>query len=226
MVIVRCLCAFVVRPTVLAALLFLLFTCGNSSPTAAAEARLRLDVTAADGSPLPMANGVPLVNVGQEFWLTSNLTDLRPAPEGIFASFADVVYDPAAVSDLPTSLEYDVSYSNFTNSDESIFATSGLLDEVGSGGGVDLPPMPGEEKLQWRIQMRAESIGATRIELNPAENLPRHDVLLWMMNEPLSQDKIEYQGVAITVVPEPASAMLFGIALLALLTGRRLHCRV
>jgi len=59
---------------------------------------LSLSATDISGNPLPLVNGVPVVEVGQDFQLVGSVEDTRGfSATGVFAAYEDVFYDDASL---------------------------------------------------------------------------------------------------------------------------------
>jgi hypothetical protein len=170
-----------------------------SSATSAQDARVRLDLIDAQGRSLSS------VEVGDQFWLATYVTDLRSDGQGVFANYADIVYDAGRVTPLPETLEFHELYPNGSTTRQTVFATPGLLDEVGSFG--TLNPVGSDEQLQFQVALRAEAAGTVVFMPGPPDEAPMHDFLLWGANEAVPFATVDYQSATLRIVPEPEGFM-------------------
>ena len=166
--------------------------------------RVSLDVTGADGD-LDMMDGVPMVSIGDEFWLTASVQDLRAEPEGVFSNYVDVMYGPRGrVTVVESSLDYSDEFPHAPTSSDVAFSESGLMNELGSFGSVVDPTDPGADMLHFRVKLTAVEEGPAFFWLNPSDSFPAHEYLLRGLNERLSVEDIEFVPTNIVVVPEPS----------------------
>jgi len=97
-----------------------------------------------------------------------------------------------------------------------------MIDEAGAFNGPP-PPFPGSGELRlFRVRMRATQRGPLEFVPDPAEN-PGHNYLLYGVNDALAFDDVSFEGAALNIVPEPATATLAacGLAAFAVIGARR-----
>ncbi|MEO8497240.1 MAG: dockerin type I domain-containing protein [Planctomycetota bacterium] len=147
---------------------------------------LRLETTDADD------NRLSTVNVGDVFYVRAMASDLRENPQGVFAAFADLVYD-SHLATVAGSITYGDSFPNVHEGDAT---EPGLVDEVGAV--ADVEPMGAGEFLLFSIPFTATGIGTVQFETNAADVLPQHDSLL--VGEPSTITRIAFGQQAVAIV--------------------------
>ena len=141
------------------------------------------------------------------FFLDLLATDLRPNGMGVFASYADINYDSGKVlADGIVLLD-----SQNSGLDANTFL-DGMIDEAGSFAGVTATG-PAERRLV-RFPFHATSVGQAVFQLEPADQSPVHDTFFYNSLGSVPLDQIEFQGSAVTVVPEPTTWSITSAALL------------
>jgi hypothetical protein len=139
------------------------------------------------------------VTEGENFWLTSYLTDIRPGGKGVFAAYFDIQYQDNLVS--VTGAPIFVSpYVNATNVDSS---TAGLVDEIGSA--ASLQELFTSEYPQFRLPMKATTAGLAIFVSEPADESPQHDVLVYDRLDPVTDRQINYGSSVLTILPQQGS---------------------
>ncbi|MFC1758608.1 peptidylprolyl isomerase [Planctomycetota bacterium] len=147
------------------------------------------------------------VNVGETFEVVLTVEDHQPGPidfdgAGVFAAFADVTFDPVlALVDggLKASSTYDLAPSGILE--------DGFIDEVG-GAARSLEPLGREVRDLVSWTMTAVSGGEFGIELGLADKLPRHDSLLYGLNDEIDQSLIQFNDNAtIEIIGEVAQRL-------------------
>jgi len=93
-------------------------------------AQVRLEVASTDGTP------VSAVEVGQTLVVNAFVTDLRTSPQGVFASYFDLLYDSSLVSVVGEGIEYGEDFPNGHRADSSTLGT--VADAGGFAGFTQL----------------------------------------------------------------------------------------
>ncbi len=165
--------------------------------------KIRLQTTDLTGTALPA------VTVGDNFLLQTWVEDLRNDPQGVFAAYLDVLYDSSLMS-LAGAI---IHSSDYPNGQSGSTVTPGLIDEVGSFS--TLTPSGAGEFLLFSIVCHADTVGIVSLVAEEADILPKHDVLLYGVNNPISTADIAYLSTSlnITAVPLPASFSFLTIGL-------------
>jgi VCBS repeat-containing protein len=155
--------------------------------------QIRLEVTDLENNP------ITTVGVGEDFIVRGFVTDLTGrADGGVFAAYLDVNYDQGLVAvDGPISYGDDYPNDHSGNTD-----TAGVINEVGAFDGFD--PLGTAERLLFSIPMTSTAPGAVTFDADPADVLPRHDVLVFGIPEgetspTVPSDKIMYVDATLTV---------------------------
>jgi uncharacterized repeat protein (TIGR01451 family) len=143
---------------------------------------------------------VSAVLAGSEVLLQGYVEDVRPEPQGIYAAYADVFYDPSFVS-IAGPLSHNPEMPEGLSGDA---ATPGQIDEVGSFAGLSTPPVG--RTLLFSIPIRVHTGIGTGEEIYPdeygrvkvtfvldaADNSPQHDVLLTLEEAPVPPELIDF----------------------------------
>jgi hypothetical protein len=145
-------------------------------------------------------NGNPIlsINPGQNFQLRVFVQDLRASDgntnplddlRGVFAAYTDLLYSSSLVS-ISGQLGYVDPFDSGKSGD---IATLGLVNELGAFRSLNAPPGGGPGvALFATIPMRANSIGEAKFALDPADDLPAHNTLLYEPPGPVAFNKITY----------------------------------
>jgi cyclophilin family peptidyl-prolyl cis-trans isomerase len=140
---------------------------------------------------LQSTSGQPLssLQVNQDFVLVGHVRDLRSNPSGIFAFFADVLFE-SNLATVTGAIQFGSQYANGTSGSTS---TSGLIDEVGGVSG-SLSPIGGGLKELFRVPMKATATGTLHFVSEFADIFPAHDTLLYGVDppDPLSSAEIKF----------------------------------
>src|SRR5262245_25913699 len=165
------------------------------------EARLALT-----GTPLVQVKlqatdllGNPITSIvnGSDFLLQGTVKDLRPSPQGVFGAWVDVSYDSARAS-VDGLIVPGPLYPNVPSGDAS---TPGFIDEVGSFDGIT--PLGAGEKLLFTVPFTANALGTLTFVLDPADDTPQHDTLLFGSGSAVSPTDIVFVNGNLEVVPPP-----------------------
>ena len=133
-----------------------------------APAQVRFDLEVVDANDNPISSA----NVGELFYVNVFVTDLRPAPQGVFSAYLDVFYDDASLVFVDGDLDFNDA--DFPHSQRGS-ATLGLVNEAGAV--ADLSPMV-TDALLLRIPFRAVLTGNVQFNADFADLLPTNEVSL------------------------------------------------
>src|SRR5262249_12298278 len=123
--------------------------------------------------------------------------DIRPSPIGVFAAYADVMYDVAHVS-LAGPIIFAPSYPNGQSGDTT---TPGLIDEVGAFDGFS--PLGGAEVTLFSVPYHATSVGTVNFTLDAADFSPVHDCL-FLDATSAAPDQISFVNASLAItLPNP-----------------------
>ncbi|MBI2826467.1 MAG: hypothetical protein HYX69_17455 [Planctomycetia bacterium] len=132
------------------------------------EVRIRLVATDLDGNPISTVTG------GDTFLLKAFVKDVREEPDGVFAAYADVTFDPSLITVIGP-IAYGADYPNI----HSGTINSGELDEIGATGDVAFLGAP--ERLLFSVPVQGIGGGIASFALNPADLVAHneHAVLVY-----------------------------------------------
>ncbi|MFO0902620.1 MAG: tandem-95 repeat protein [Pirellulales bacterium] len=155
---------------------------------AAAQVRLRLAVTDANGNPLTS------LAIGQAFQLRGFAQDLRSNAQGVYAAYLDVTYDSTMAS-VTGAVGHG---STFTVAATGSTTTAGLIDEVG-GASASFTGAGENEVLLFTVPMTASKSGTLSFASNEADLGTAHEVLVFGSNTPVATSTINYGTVSVQV---------------------------
>lgn len=141
-------------------------------------------------------NEVTNLSVGQDFVLELVGVDARNSfdRDGVFAIYADVLFDPAIVSvKSATTIEY---VGDFTLSPKGAFST-GLIDELGAASTRTVATNQAESLIA-RVQMTAIGSGSVNIRSEEADEASS-EVLLYGEDNQIPADSVFFGSVNLTV---------------------------
>ncbi len=198
-------------------------TFGQVAQTGLSEAFIRNDLTIS-GSPQPsgsLSNKEVRVEVfptnlsgariselsfGEEFILRATVKDVRPTTAringnvGVYAAYFDVNWDPALAEAIGTP----VFATNFTNGASGTVG-QGILDEVGAVSTSTVPTTADAETL-FTLRMRAKGGGELKFELDEADVLPQHEVLVFGGTAGVQPYQINFDDDAVLTVSDTPTA--------------------
>jgi len=151
------------------------------------QVQIRLEATDLAGIPLTLVEG------GTPFLLKAFVDDLRPIPDGVFAAYLDVLFDPALVSVIST-ITYGADYPNIHAGNTS---TPGLIDEVGATSTET--ELGAGERLLFSVQLLGIGGGTAVFTADPADAAGIHDVLLYGEVTPTPIDAVLYRNTSIAI---------------------------
>ncbi len=153
-------------------------------------AGIRLEVTDLSG------NVINNVSTGQEFELRMYGVDERPGFDrrGIFAAFADILFDSGVIRPVPGStIEYSDDFLTVQNGSFQ----DGLIDELGAAQ-TRLVPSDEAESLIATVRMEAIASGSTNIVSERAD-LSSSETLLYSTDNRIPAENVVFGTVSLTV---------------------------
>jgi len=149
-------------------------------------------------------NPITSIQAGADFLLQATVQDLRPFPQGVFAAYADITFDPArALVDGP--ITYGPDYPNGQSGDSS---SPGLIDEAGAFDGFF--PLGGSPRVLFVVPMTATAAGTLDFVLDPADILPDHNILVFGSNSPVPAADVRFVNDSLEVQPAPNTVVVAG----------------
>ena len=153
-------------------------------------ASIKLQIVDANG------NEITSVDVGDEFFLQLIGVDERGAFDrrGVFAAFADILFDSDLVRTVPgSSIDYD---TRFPIQQNGIFS-NGLIDELGAATDR-LSPSNLEESLIATVRLEALASGSLNIRSEPAD-ATSSEVLLYGNDNQIPATSVAYGSVSLAI---------------------------
>ncbi|MCS5584945.1 MAG: dockerin type I domain-containing protein, partial [Pseudomonadales bacterium] len=151
---------------------------------------VRIGVVPLDGN----GNQLSHVVLGDVFYLALMTEDLRDAPAGVFAAYADVYYASSHLTFAGTPV-YESPYINGTSAD---LTESGLINEWGAFAGLD--ETHGGTYIVSRVPMKAIKAGVVLFGASTADVLPSHDVLVYQDADRVKPSSIEYAASELQIL--------------------------
>src|SRR5262245_6288527 len=156
-------------------------------PPSAADPHVHFDTYVT----LPDSSAPGDLRVGQDFVLHVRVRDASSTAQGVFAAYLDVNWDGSkAVVTGP--IQYGTNYPNGKSGD---FTSPGLINEVGAFSGSTSGLGDGFYEV-FSVPLRATAAGNLEFTLDPADQLPIHEVLVYGLNDPVPPSAI-YFGPAL-----------------------------
>jgi len=162
-----------------------------------------------DGVNNPITGPVP---VGSRFGVQIMVDDLRSAlqasPLGVFAAFADILYDakfarPANTPAGDTRFNFDVVFGNDfgdgNNGGFGIANVPGIIDELGSFITTGNATTPRDPNVLATLYFDAIARGTFNIKTNPADSLPQRESLFFQPASPIPVERIRFGSVSVTI---------------------------
>jgi hypothetical protein len=164
-------------------------------------------VNPSNGQELPKdAAGIYIVLPGQSVRANVYVNDTREAlAQGVYSAFADLSYDVDSM-DWSTPILYGASFPNFRAG--TINEIGQLIDEGGGVGPIGVPPGAGEQYLFGAIGTikTNAALGSTfTIGLDPADDSPAHDTLVYGLNQRVSAS---YGTITVKINEKPWQNMV------------------
>ncbi len=150
---------------------------------------VRLEVAATDGT------AVSELTAGQEFVVNVYVEDLRDAPEGVFASYFDLLYDSSLVS-VNGEIEYG---SDFPNGHRADATTVGSVVDV--GGFAGFTELGGGEYLLTSVPFVALASGVADFTADTTNASAGDDTLLFALDTSVPQAQIHFVDATVQIAP-------------------------
>ncbi len=162
-------------------------------------------------------NVITSVPAGTDFLVRATVQDLRPngldpfnqpLMRGVFSAYMDLTYNPSATSLAANPLVFDAAYPNSQSGDTSV---PGLIDEVGAFDGFSATGTA--PKLLFTAQFHADAAGSAAFNLDPADLLPQHQILVYgndLVGESslVPLDQVDFVGAALTITGTAAPPLV------------------
>ncbi|MCA9122830.1 MAG: hypothetical protein KDB11_21725 [Planctomycetales bacterium] len=133
------------------------------------------------------------IESGEDFYIQARAQDIRTNAEGVFSAYVDLEYDTSLVS--PEEIRHGELFTSDASGD---LYSLGELNEVGGFQSSATPP--GDiEQLVFVARFNAGAIGTAQFSLNPADELPDHDILLYGKNEAVESSKVRFEGLQLEI---------------------------
>ena len=140
-----------------------------------------LDVTDDDD------NAVDRVRIGDKFTVGLYVEHMSAYPQGVFAAFADILFDPNLV-ERDGKFAFRGPYKNLSGADRP-----GLIDELGGIAGIS--PHGGGRHLVAEIPFVAIADGTVDFELDPADDEVQNATLVYNLSTIVPRENISYENV-------------------------------
>ena len=194
--------------------------------SAAANDQMSITLNVVDGTGRPITGNIPVnTRFGVQFVVDDLRTALQASPQGVFAAFADILYNAGLVRPSNTILtdafNFDVVFSDIFGSLNSstgqvsgafgISDTPGIIDEFGSIVAVNdpnfLPPgaVAGDPVLLATLYFDAIAPGRVDFKTSPPDVSPQRDSLFFTPDSPIPLNLIRFGATSITIGGSAAS---------------------
>jgi len=159
-------------------------------------------------------SGEPITQAapGDRFFLEGYVEDTRPRPDGVFAAYVDVAFDP----ELATVAGPFTFGFNFPNGRHGSAAVPGRLEEV---GGFQAPDdyLGGGETHLFSIPLTADGLGELTFTTDMADTIPEHHVLLLGEFGAVPEDLVQFRSATLEITDENRAPIVesdryFGVA--------------
>lgn len=162
-----------------------------------------------DGVNTPITGSIP---VGSRFGVQIMVDDLRTAleanPLGVFAAFADILYDAKFARLANTTagdarFNFDVvfgaDFGDGNNGGFGIANIPGIIDEFGSFVTTGNATTPRDPNVLATVYFDAIARGTFNIKTNPADSLPQRESLFFQPASPIPVERIRFGTVSVTI---------------------------
>jgi large repetitive protein len=184
-------------------------TVGNAAANDLVEFRLQI----VDGAGNPITGSVtPGSRFGVQFIIDDLRGPLDAEPLGLFAAFADILYDADIVRPSNTITGDEFNFDVVFGPEFGVVGASGesgrpgIIDEFGSfltnSNPENDPPNPaltGSPVLLATLFFDAIGNGQVRFATGPADSIPFHETLLFEPADPVALSQIRYGVTTVTV---------------------------
>ncbi len=184
------------------------------------EVQLHLEAENLLGQP------ITTVPVGSAFQLAVFVQDIRTPPNsfpGVFSAYLNVAFDPSLASitatpHAPNAVDPGIVFGpQFSIAHTGDLSTPGLINA--GGGSNQQEPLTTADQFLFKVTVHATHAGMETFTSSFDTN-PGHDFLLASPINELTADQVDFGQTSVTVVPEPASALLAMMGLVALSAWR------
>lgn len=151
---------------------------------------VRLEITDLQGNPINS------LGVGDEFLLRMYGQDLRSTfqQRGVFAAFADVLFDGTLARPVPgSSIEFDSEFALVRTGSVS----TGLINELGAATSNSVPSDEAESLIAT-IRLEALAAGSVNFRSEPAD-AASSESLLYLIDDEIPDSQVEYGSVALAI---------------------------
>ena len=145
---------------------------------------------------------------GGDFILNVYVDDVREDGAGVFAAYVDVLFDDNLASAIGPVTFGDDFPADQSPKDGVVQGVTNELDDFGAFAGFALE-LGSDRQLLFSIPMTAGTDGTLEFTTNPADNLPRHEVLLLDIVQPIPANRIDYGSVTLEIGTSPVPAAAF-----------------
>lgn len=154
--------------------------------------RFRIETADAEGNP------ISTIASGSDFVLNVYSDDLRDGGAGVYAGYLDVVFEQTLA--MPSgAVTFGEDYpAGQTPTDGVTGDVAGELDEYGAFAGFT-SEIGDEERLLFSVPMTALGTGVVTFTGNQSDILPRNEVLLLDLDQPIPASRIEFGSAALTI---------------------------
>jgi hypothetical protein len=185
-----------------------------AAATADILARIRFEVTDLADNPISS------INVGEDFRLRALVQDLRPPglANGVAAAYLNGDYDETLASTVATAgpgADPAIVFGSFFG-----FLRTGELSPAGDivaagAASLSLSPPGSAEQFLFHVPFQADAPGV--VTFTPSfDSTPGHEVLIYLEDEALAPNEILFVSDSLTIVPEPSTLALAGMAAMVL----------
>jgi len=143
------------------------------------------------------------VSAGQTVELVLNVQGTGGGSAGVFAAFADIVYNPDTLT-LAGPVNHSDTYANGANSDLTV---DGIIDEAGGSDGLSPLGDGVLEVLRVPVTIANVPAGTTiAFATNTADDPTQRATLIFGINVPLDPSQVEFGSTSVTVTSPTAAA--------------------
>ena len=148
--------------------------------------------------------GTPITEIpaGSDFQLRAIVEDIREPPAqfgGVFSAYLNVTYDSALASiPQPPTFNFDPFFPLVQTFDAT---TPGQITGAGASSATATAPGNDPQEL-WTVLFNAAAPG--QVTFTPSfDTIATHEVLLFLANDPLTADQIDFVGSTLTITGNP-----------------------
>ena len=147
------------------------------------------------------------ISVDEVFYINLSVEDISAAEAGVFAAYVDL-YIPETHLEYAGNAEFTAPYANAPS---GTFNNGGELDEWGAFAGMD--KVGSGSILVSRIPVRAIASGHALLVLEPADESPFHDVLIYDRATPLDALEVVYNSFDFNILENAEGEYINELAL-------------